>query len=47
MSSKQYGGFEDCHWIARSVSRLGSIDRTICSLSSKLRPQREAIVALT
>src|SRR5215470_1927076 len=47
MSSKQYGGFEDCHWIVRSVSCLGSIDRTICSVSSKPRLQREAMVALT
>src|SRR5258708_1344558 len=32
--------------VPRSVSRLGSIDHTICSVSSKLRPQREALFAL-
>src|SRR3984957_20515482 len=32
--------------VPRSVSRLGSIDHAICSVSSKLRPQREAMVAL-
>src|SRR5437763_8349980 len=41
-SSKQYGGFNRCHWVPRSVSRLGSIDHTICSVSSKLRLQRKA-----
>jgi len=31
---------DGCHqWVPRSVSRLRSIDHTICS-SSKLRPQR-------
>src|SRR5260370_22498969 len=29
--------------VPRSVARLGSIDHTICSVSSKLRPQREAM----
>ena len=28
-------------WAPRTVSRFGSIDRTICSISSKLRPQRD------
>ena len=31
VSSKQRSGFE-CHWVPRSVSRLGSIDHTICLL---------------
>ena len=31
-------------WVPRSVSRLGSIDHTICSVSSKLRPQRERVI---
>ena len=39
-SSKQ-GCDVEHHWVPRSVSRLGSIDHTICSVSSKLRPQRE------
>src|SRR6266404_4825536 len=30
-------------WAPRTVSRLGSIDRTICSFSSKLRRQRDVI----
>jgi hypothetical protein len=46
VSSEQDSGFE-CHWVPRSVLRLGSIDRTICCFSSKRRPQREAMVALT
>ena len=33
--SKQEGGF-NCHWVPRSVPRLGSIDHTNCSCSSKL-----------
>jgi hypothetical protein len=44
VSSKQGGGI-DCRWVPRSVSRLGSIDHTICVVSSKLRPQHEAMVA--
>ena len=40
-SSKQHSGFNRCHWVPRSVSRLGSIDHTICSVSSKLRLQRK------
>jgi hypothetical protein len=27
-------------WVPRSVSRLGSIDRTICFVSCKVRPRR-------
>src|SRR4029453_11538540 len=30
-------------WAPRTVSGLGSIDRTICSVLSKLRPQRVVI----
>jgi hypothetical protein len=43
-SSKQYSGFNR-HWIPRSVSRLRSIDHTICSVSSKLLPQLESDTA--
>src|SRR5882724_8932530 len=32
----------EVHWVPRIASRLGSIDHTICSVSSKLRSQRLA-----
>src|SRR5208282_894222 len=40
-SSKQLSGVER-RWVARSVSRLGLIDHTICSFSCKFRLQRVA-----
>jgi hypothetical protein len=35
VSSKQTGDLSEGHWAYRSVSRRGSIDHTICSLSCK------------
>jgi len=34
-SSKQMGDRVEGHWGMRSISRLGSIDHTICSLPRK------------
>ena len=42
-SAKQYCDVRHRR-VPRLVSRLGSIDHAICSVSSKLRPQREAMV---
>ena len=33
--------FLECHWVPRSVSRLRSIDHTICSSRASYRPRRE------
>src|SRR3989442_1819502 len=43
-NSKAASSTAGCHGVCRV---LGSIDHTICSVLSKLRPQRETTVALT
>ena len=42
-SSKQESGFMGGHWLFRSVSCLGSIDRTIFSLSCKFWHQLSTV----
>ena len=42
-SSKQNGDLIEGHWKMRNVSRRGSIDHTICSLSCKFRPQLSTV----
>jgi hypothetical protein len=42
-SSKQKSDLIEGHWKMRSVSRRGSIDHTICSLSCKFRPQLSTV----
>src|SRR5216684_2535151 len=42
-SSKQKGDLIEGHWKMRNVSRRGSIDHTICSLSCKFRHQLSTV----
>jgi len=42
-SSKQKGDLIEGHWKMRNVSRRGSIDHTICSLSCKFWPQLSTV----
>ena len=42
-SSKQMGALMEGHWEIRKVSRHGSIDHTICSLSCKFWHQLSAV----
>src|SRR5260370_15529031 len=42
-SSKQKGDLIEGHWKMRNVSRRGSIDHSICSLSCKFRHQLSTV----